>query len=76
MALISSPFLVNGFKKIQGIFGNEEFSFVDSAVSSADNDNFKKAFDMKEFKVDLKPAIIYQKKESDIPAVEAATDVL
>jgi len=76
LALISAPFLVNGFKKIQEILGNEEFSFVDSAVSSADNENFKKAFDLKEFKVDLKSAIIYQKKEDDIPAVEAPTDVL
>jgi len=63
--LISAPFLVNGFKKIQNIFGNEELSFVDSSVSSADNDNFKKAFDMREFKVELKPIIIYQKKEEN-----------
>ena len=78
LALISAPFLINGFKKIQAIFGNEEFSFVDSAVSSADNDNFKKAFDLKEFKVDLKSAIIYQKKESEaeVVASEAPTDVL
>jgi len=34
-------------------------------VSSADNDNFKKAFDMREFKVELKPIIIYQKKEEN-----------
>jgi hypothetical protein len=39
---------------------------VDSNVSSTDNDNFKKAFDMREFKVDLKPIIIYQKKESEV----------
>jgi len=65
LALISAPFLVNGFKKIQNIFGNEELSFVDSSVSSADNDNFKKAFDMREFKVELKPIIIYQKKEEN-----------
>jgi hypothetical protein len=53
--------LVNGFKKIQAIFGNEEFSAIDSTVNNADN-NFKIVFDMEEFPVNLNPEIIYQKK--------------
>lgn len=63
LALISAPFLVNGFKKIQNIFGNDELSLVDSSVSEQDNEHFKKAFDMREFKISLKPEIIYVKKE-------------
>lgn len=61
IALFSAPLLVNGFKKIQAIFGNEEFSAIDSTVNNADN-NFKIVFDMEEFPVNLNPEIIYQKK--------------
>ena len=62
IALFSAPILVNGFKKIQAIFGNEEFSTIDSTVNNVDN-NFKIVFDMEEFPVNLNPQIIYQKKE-------------
>jgi len=62
IALFSAPILVNGFKKIQSIFGNEEFSMIDSTVNNADN-NFKIVFDMEDFPVNLNPMIIYQKIE-------------
>lgn len=62
LALLSAPFLVNGFKKIQKIFNNEALSKIDSSKNSL-NDDFKKAFDMNEFTVNLNPEIIYQKIE-------------
>lgn len=62
LALLSAPFLVNGFAKIQTMFGNELLSKVDSSKNML-NDDFQKAFDMKEFIVDLKPEIIYKKVE-------------
>lgn len=62
LALLSAPFLVNGFAKIQNMFGNELLSKVDSSKNMMD-DSFQKAFDLKEFTVDLKPEIMYQRKE-------------
>jgi len=62
IALFSAPILVNGFKKIQEIFGNEEFSTIDSTVNNADT-TFKEVFDMEDFPVNLNPIIIYKKKE-------------
>jgi hypothetical protein len=62
IALFSAPILINGFKKIQGILGNEEFSSIDSTLNNWDN-TFKIVFDMEEFPVHLNPEIIYQKKE-------------
>ena len=58
IALFSAPILINGFKKIQAIFGNEEFSTIDSAINNSDN-TFKIVFDMEEFPVNLNPQIIY-----------------
>ncbi|MEI7918684.1 MAG: hypothetical protein WCH65_00260 [bacterium] len=62
IALFSAPILVNGFKKIQEIFGNEELSTIDSAVNNADT-TFKEVFDSEDFPVNLNPVIIYKKKE-------------
>lgn len=62
IALLSSPILLNGFKKIQDILGNEEFGKIDSTKNS-DGNQFKLVFDLEEFDVNLSPAIIYQKKE-------------
>jgi len=62
LALLSSPFLINWFEKIQTMFGNEILSKVDSSKNMLD-DSFEKAFDMKEFVVDLKPEIIYVRVE-------------
>lgn len=58
IALFSAPILINGFKKIQEIFGNEELSTIDSTVNNADT-TFKEVFDMEEFPVNLNPVIIY-----------------
>ena len=62
IALFSAPILINGFKKIQNIFGNEELSAIDSSVNNPDN-TFKVVFDMEDFPVNLNPIIIYKKKE-------------
>lgn len=62
IALFSAPILVNGFKKIQAIFGNEVFSAIDSLKSSEEH-QFKLVFDLEEFDVNLNPVIIYTKKE-------------
>lgn len=62
IALFSAPILLNGFKKIQDIFGNEELSSIDSAKNNEEH-QFKMIFDLEEFPVNLNPVIIYQKKE-------------
>lgn len=65
LALLSAPFLVNGFAKIKTMFGNELLSKIDSSKNIL-NDDFQKAFDMKEFTVDLKPEIIYKRIEPTV----------
>jgi len=58
IALFSAPILVNGFKKIQEIFGNDALKRIDSSKNN-DNREFKMIFDQEEFEVNLNPAIIY-----------------
>lgn len=62
IALFSAPVLINGFKKIQEIFGNEEFSAIDSTKTTKGHE-FTIIFDAEDFPVNLNPVIIYQKKE-------------
>lgn len=64
LALLSAPVLVDGFKKIQEIFNNDELNKIDSSKNTSDSELFKKVFDMKEFKVNLNPQIIYKRIES------------
>ena len=59
IALFSSPILINGFKKIQAIFGNEELSAIDSGKNMENDHQFKMIFDLEEFPVNLNPVIIY-----------------
>ena len=61
LALLSAPFMINGFAKIQSIFGNELLSKLNSSKNML-NDDFVKAYQEKTFSVNLKPEIIYQKK--------------
>jgi len=64
LALLSAPILVNGFAKIQNILGNETLSAIDSSKDYAVwSTAFAETFAMKEFTVNLKPEIIYQRKE-------------
>ncbi len=63
LALLSSPILINWFKKIQGIFWNEELNKIDTAKNIEDKQLFKEIFDLDSFSVNLNPEIIYQKKE-------------
>jgi len=60
LALLSAPVLVNGFAKIQDMFGNEDLLKINSAKNTM-NDDFKTVFDMEQFTVNLNPQIIYQK---------------
>ncbi len=62
IALFSAPVLINGFKKIQAIFGNEALNTIDSTVNT-EHSTFKEVFDLEDFPVNLNPQIIYQKKE-------------
>ncbi len=64
LALLSAPVLIDGFKKIQEIFWNEELNKIDSSKNTWDPELFKNIFDMKEFKVNLDPQIIYKKVEA------------
>jgi methionyl-tRNA synthetase len=64
LALLSAPILVNGFAKIQNILGNQTLSAIDSSKDYVVwSTAFTEAFAMKEFTVNLKPEIIYQRKE-------------
>lgn len=63
LALLSSPILVNWFKKIQEIFWNEELNKIDSSKNIDNPYLFKEVFDLDSFEVNLNPQIIYQKKE-------------
>ncbi len=63
LALLSSPILINGFKKIQEIFWNEELNKIDTSKNTEDQHLFKEVFDLESFSVNLNPIIIYQKKE-------------
>jgi methionyl-tRNA synthetase len=62
LGLLSAPILVNGFKKLQHILGNEELNKIDSTTNTM-NDDFKTVFDMESFSVNLNPEIIYAKLE-------------
>lgn len=63
LALLSAPILVNGFKKIQEIFWNEELNKIDTSKNTEDQHLFKEVFDLESFSVNLNPQIIYIKKE-------------
>lgn len=63
LALLSAPILINGFAKIQDMFGNDELNKIDSWKNTM-NDDFKTVFDMENFTVNLNPQIIYQRKEA------------
>ncbi|MBP6910803.1 hypothetical protein KBC03_04405 [Patescibacteria group bacterium] len=60
LALLSAPFLLDGFAKTQQILGNEILSAVTTDKS---NDLWKQAWELEEFDVALKPDILYQKLE-------------
>lgn len=62
LAILSSTFLTDGFKKIQEIFGNESLNKIDTS-KNMDSINFKEIFDDDNFAVELSPKIIYEKKE-------------
>lgn len=60
LALLSAPFLLEGFAKVQSILGNETISAVSTTVSG---DTWKTAWFLEEFAVTLKPDILYAKLE-------------
>lgn len=60
LALLSAPFLIEGFTKVQQILGNETLSRVSTAET---NDNWLAARVVEEFAVSLSPDILYQKLE-------------
>ncbi|MCF7835332.1 methionine--tRNA ligase [Candidatus Gracilibacteria bacterium] len=59
LALLSAPILVNGFKGIQEIFGNEELNKIDTSKNIDNPYLFKEIFDLDTFSVNLNPQIIY-----------------
>lgn len=62
LGLLSAPFLVNGFKKLQDILGNQDIAAVDSTAHSLSSDFFASLL-LSEFSVDLQPMIMYQRRE-------------
>lgn len=59
LALLSAPILVNWFKWIQEIFGNEELNKIDTSKNIDNPYLFKEIFDLDTFSVNLNPQIIY-----------------
>ena len=62
LGLLSAPILVNGFRKLQNILGNDDLNKIASSKNTM-NDDFKNVFDMESFSVNLNPEIMYVKKE-------------
>ncbi|MEF2174911.1 MAG: class I tRNA ligase family protein [Candidatus Absconditabacteria bacterium] len=60
IALLSSPFLIEGFQAIQNTYNNEQFSAIDSTKTT---EGFKQFFDTKNFKVNLTPSLLYNRVE-------------
>lgn|GEM_PF-420233 len=60
LSLLSAPFLLEGFAKIQHILGNDTISNVSTAVSGT---TWSEARNLEEFDVTLSPDILYQKLE-------------
>lgn len=62
LGLLSAPFLINGFAKLQRILWHEKISQLDSTKNVLHSDFFD-CFDLQEFEVILEPMIMYEKKE-------------
>jgi methionyl-tRNA synthetase len=62
LAILSSPVLTQGFEKLKNILWVEELKVIDTSKNQ-DIELIKKAFDLKEFKVNLNPEILYQRVE-------------
>lgn len=62
LGLLSAPFLVNGFAKLQKILGNPKISAIDSSKNVM-HEGFVEVFDEQEFEVNLYPMIMYERKE-------------
>lgn len=62
LAMLSAPILTEGFEKIKNIFGTEILNWL-KTDETINFELWQKAFDAKEFTVDLKPEIIYPRIE-------------
>lgn len=61
LSLISAPFFVNGFKKIQTLLGNELLSNIDSLMTTK---SIKEIFDIQTLDISLNPINIYVKYDA------------
>jgi hypothetical protein len=62
LAILSSPILTQWFEKLKNILWIEELRQIDTS-KNWDVETIKRAFDKKEFKVNLCPEILYQRVE-------------
>jgi len=62
LSILSAPILTQGFEKIKNILWIEELKSIDTSKNQ-DVEIIKKAFDLKEFRVNLTPEILYQRLE-------------
>lgn len=60
LGLLSAPFLLEGFAKLQHILGND---IVNSVTTETSGDTWQKAWELEQFDVNLSPDILYQKLE-------------
>ena len=63
LTLLSAPFLINSFTKVQEILGNPLLSSLNSSKNLPDPALFEQVFNLDEFEVKLLPDVVYQKKE-------------
>ena len=63
LTLLSAPFLINSFTKVQEILGNPLLSSLESSKNLPDPALFEQVFNLDEFEVKLLPDVVYQKKE-------------
>ncbi len=62
LAILSSAVLVDGFAKIQEIYGNVDLQVIDTTTAS-DSKKLHTLFVAKQFEVNLDPQIIYPRVE-------------
>ena len=64
LAILSAPILTQGFEKLKNILWIDELKQIDTSKNQ-DVEITKKAFELKEFKVNLAPEILYQRIEEN-----------
>lgn len=63
LTLISAPFLINSFKTVQTILGNEQLMKLDPSKNLSDPTAFFELYNADTLTVALQPDVVYKKKD-------------